>query len=84
MNARGQYGNRFGAPAIFLIGRELSDAEIRDAKDATNRVTAAFGESRDTLLREWPENLPLTQEQMTGIMKGALAPRRRPSEILWR
>jgi hypothetical protein len=78
---RGEYGHgsttrvtwgrgTYGVP--LYVGRELTDEEIRKARDAGNRASEPLVEERGRMLRAWDPSKPLSREQMTTVMQQAL------------
>lgn len=81
MNERGEYGNRdvngrggygaYGLPAPVL-GRELTDAEMRDAQAAGDRAAQPLTDARLKMMRDWKPDAALSSAQMTQIIDNAL------------
>jgi hypothetical protein len=59
-------------PLAILVGRELTDEEIRKATAAGNSAVEPLVEQRSKMLRAWDPSKPLTRDQMTTIMQQAL------------
>ena len=73
VNGRGEYGSRGTGRGTYVgWGRELSDDEVREANEAAQKAIAPLVEERQRLMSAWKPALPLTSEQMSKIMEGAL------------
>jgi hypothetical protein len=66
---RGTYGSW---RTSLLVGRQLTDEEIRDATAAGNRAVQPLVDARSKMMNAWKPSTPLTREQMTQVMHEAL------------
>ncbi len=66
-SGRGVYGI-----ARPLLGRELTDEEIREATAAGQRAVAPLVEARTKMMKTWEPSRPLTREQMEQVTQEAL------------